>query len=98
MYQFGLRLGRDPQSILTGTPRPIKVIKDILADQDTVVTGGSTLDNAANLAPSFLKYILRKYQGTRLGRQELEAEVIDETEGALWTVLMIEALRIERPR
>ena len=97
MYQMGLRLGRDPQSLLTGTPRPIKVIKDILKDKDTVVTGGSTFDNASNLAPSFLQYITRKYQGTRLGRQELAAELLDETEGALWSLKQIDDLRVDHP-
>jgi phage terminase large subunit-like protein len=96
MYQFGLRLGDDPQSIITGTPRPIKTLKEIIADPDTVVTRGRTSDNESNLAPSFLRYIYRKYKGTRLGRQELDAELLDDTEGALWNLKMIEALRVTK--
>lgn len=94
MYQFGLRLGADPQTVITGTPRPIKTLKDIIADPDTVVTRGKTSDNESNLAPSFLKYIYRKYKGTRLGRQELDAELLDNTEGALWTLTLIESHRV----
>jgi phage terminase large subunit-like protein len=94
MYQFGLRLGQDPQTVLTGTPRPTKMIKEVIADPDTVVTRGRTKDNEPNLAPSFIRYIYRKYAGTRLGRQELDAELLDDTEGALWTLLLIESLRV----
>jgi len=96
MYQFGLRLGQDPQTVVTGTPRPIKTLKDIIADNDTVVTRGRTQDNEANLAPSFIKYIYRKYKGTRLGRQELDAEMLDDTFGALWTLALIEQHRVSR--
>lgn len=96
MYQFGLRLGRDPQTVLTGTPRPIPMIKEIIADPDTVVTRGRTKDNESNLAPSFLRYIYRKYQGTRLGRQELDAEILEDTPGALWKLDNIEKHRVVR--
>jgi phage terminase large subunit-like protein len=90
---FGLRTGDKPQAVVTTTPRPIKIIKDIIKDPGTVVTRGHTLDNKANLAPTFLKYILDKYQGTRLGRQELDGEILDDNPGALWKRGQIDALR-----
>ncbi|HWG05447.1 MAG TPA: terminase family protein, partial [Beijerinckiaceae bacterium] len=83
--QFGLRLGVYPRQIVTTTPRPIALIKDMLADSATHVTRGCTLDNAANLAPTFLAQTIEKYGGTRLGRQELDAEILDDVPGALWT-------------
>jgi phage terminase large subunit-like protein len=86
MAQFGLRLGKHPRAIVTTTPRPIKLIKDILKREgdDVVITRGSTYDNADHLAPAFLASIKRRYEGTRLGRQELFAEVLSDTPGALW--------------
>ena len=89
MLQFGMRLGQ-PRTLVTTTPRPVKVVRDLLADPSTVVTRGSTYDNAANLASSFLAEIRRRYEGTRLGRQELYAELLTDTPGALWTRAMIE--------
>lgn len=83
--QFGLRLGEHPQQIVTTTPRPLKIIKKLLNDPDCVVTKGSTADNAANLAEPFLKQIYDRYGGTRLGRQELEGEVLEDIPGALWS-------------
>ena len=83
--QFGLRLGSWPRTLVTTTPRPIPVIKTIMAGTSTVITRGSTYDNANNLAPSFLKAVREKYEGTRLGRQELLAEVLDDFPGALWS-------------
>src|SRR5690606_9750029 len=90
---FGLRLGADPRVVVTTTPRPTKVIRDLIADPTTHVTRGSTYDNRANLAPAFFEQIIRKYEGTRLGRQELYAEVLDDVPGALWTRAMLEAAR-----
>lgn len=90
MYQFGLRLGDHPQSFLSTTPKPRKLMKELLKDAGTVVSRGSTRDNADNLAPGFLKIITDKYAGTRLGRQELEGELIDEADGALWTRARLE--------
>lgn len=83
--QFGLRLGEHPRQIVTTTPRPIPVVRRIINDKDTVVTRGRTYDNAANLATPFLKQVEERYGGTRLGRQELEGEVLDDMPGALWT-------------
>jgi predicted phage terminase large subunit-like protein len=88
--QFGLRLGANPQGIITTTPRPIPTLREILADPSTVVTTGSTYDNAANLPAKFLGRLLRKYEGTRLGRQELRAELLTDTPGALWTRALLE--------
>ncbi|MDT1822871.1 ATP-binding protein, partial [Acinetobacter baumannii] len=88
--QFGLRLGERPQALVTTTPRPIPVLKEIMARRTTVVTKGSTFDNAANLAPSFIAEIRDRYEVTRLGRQELNAEMLDDLPGALWTRAMFD--------
>src|SRR6266446_6271167 len=93
MLLFGLRLGDDPRLVVTTTPRPIKIIREMIADPTVVVTRGSTYDNRANLAPAFLSQIIRRYEGTRLGRQELDAELLDDVPGALWTRALIEAAR-----
>ncbi len=82
--QFGLRLGLNPRAVVTTTPRPIPILRDILDDETTFVTRGRTMDNAVNLAKKFIERIHRKYAGTRLGRQELEAEVLDDLPGAYW--------------
>ncbi len=85
MLQFGLRIGR-PRMVCTTTPKPVKLIRDLLAreGQDVVVTRGRTFDNAANLAPQFLTAIERQFKDTRLGRQELDGELLDDVPGALW--------------
>ena len=90
---FGLRLGEDPRAVVTTTPRPTKLIRELLADPKVVLTRGTTYQNRENLAPAFFAQIVRKYEGTRLGRQELEAEIIDEVPGALWCRAAIEASR-----
>lgn len=95
--QFGLRLGVRPRQCVTTTPRPIKTLKTILEDANTVITRGASYDNFANLAPAFIERIVRRYEGTRLGRQELNGEILADTPGALWTRAMIESLRIEEP-
>ena len=84
-FLFGLRLGENPQACITTTPLPIKILRDLLKDAGTVVTRGSTYDNRGNLSPKFYKTIVSKYEGTRLGRQELLAEILDDVPGALWT-------------
>lgn len=91
---FGLRLGKSPQAVITTTPRPIKILKDLITDKNTVLTVGSTYDNKENLAPSFLHTIVKKYEGTRLGRQELNAEILDDMPGALWRRSDIDATRV----
>jgi len=93
MLMFGLRLGPDPRVVVTTTPKPIKIIRELIADPTTVITRGSTYDNRANLAPAFLQQIVRKYEGTRLGRQELNAEILDDVPGALWSRALIEETR-----
>ncbi|HEV2162208.1 MAG TPA: terminase family protein [Stellaceae bacterium] len=90
---LGLRLGADPRAVVTTTPKPTKLIHDLLASPGTVVTRGSTFDNALNLAPAFLESVVRRYRGTRLGRQELEAELLEDLPGALWSRDAIEAAR-----
>lgn len=83
--EFGLRLGPHPRSIITTTPRPIPVLREILKSPDTHVTKGRTMDNSANLSRKFIDKIHAKFSGTRLGRQELEAEMLEDLPGALWT-------------
>lgn len=94
--EFGLRLGDNPQAIVTTTPRPIPIIKSMLEDDMCVVTRGSSYENISNLAPTFIRRVLRKYEGTRVGRQELHAEVLTDMPGALWTYEMIEQCRVRR--
>lgn len=84
MLQFGLRLGRRPRQIVTTTPKPVSVLKEILARPDVAVTRGGTRENAVNLAPDFLAGIVSRYEGTRLGRQELDGEILEDVPGALW--------------
>lgn len=92
---MGLRLGKDPRVVATTTPRPIKMVIDLMAEPETVVTRGETYDNAENLAPAFLAKIIRKYEGTRLGRQELKAEILTDTPGALWMRATLDANRVK---
>jgi len=92
--QFGLRLGEHPQVMITTTPRPTKLVKDVMKREGVIVVRGSTFDNAANLAPSALAELLAKYDGTRLGRQELYGEIVDSVEGALFNRDNLEANRI----
>jgi len=94
MLQFGLRAGNDPRQVVTTTPRPIPIIKELLGDPGTVVTRGSTYDNRSNLAEKFYKKIVARYEGTRLGRQELDAEVLDDVPGALWSRKALDEHRI----
>lgn len=81
---LGLRLGDNPRCIITTTPRPSKEILRLLEDPLVVVTHGTTFDNKENLAAGFLQDIVKQFDGTRLGAQELYAEVLTEREGALW--------------
>jgi predicted phage terminase large subunit-like protein len=93
MLQFGLRLGKRPRQVVTTTPKPIKLLRELIASPDTVVTRGTTYDNRANLAPSFFTQIVKRYEGTRLGRQELNAEILDDVQGALWNRLLLDQTR-----
>lgn len=82
--QLCMRLGENPRSIVTTTPRPIKLIQSLMASADVFVTKGSTFDNAANLASTYLDQVRSQFLNTRLGAQEIFAEVLTETVGALW--------------
>lgn len=94
MLQFTLRRP-DPRALVTTTPRPIPVIRELLADATTRVTRGSTMANADNLDPKFLAKVKAKYEGTRLGRQELDGEVLDDVPGALWTRATLDLARVK---
>ena len=96
MMMFGLRLGRHPKVFVTTTPKTTKLIRNILADDNTVVSKGSTYDNAANLAGTFLDAVRKTYEGTRLGRQELYAEILDEASGALWNRGLLAKCEIDK--
>lgn len=92
--ELGLRLGTNPQAILTGTPRPLRWLRAIWDDPKTVVTVGASYRNLGNLAASFIERILRRYEGTRLGLQEVWAMILDDVEGALWTRATIDRGRV----
>lgn len=94
---LGLRLGKHPQVYCTTTPLPTQWVKDIIADPDTRSVRVSTYVNLDNLAPTFRKQVLEKYEGTRLGRQELHGEVLEDVEGALWSWELIESNREDVP-
>ena len=99
MLMFGLRMGDAPQCVVTTTPRPLPILRELLADPNTVVTRGALYENAYNLAPAFVQKTIAKYEGTRLGRQEIGGEVLDDVPGALWTRAMIDDARVrEHPR
>jgi len=90
MLQFTIRSGDDPRVLATTTPRPIPVLREIMANPSTIITRGSTMDNKDNLAEAFIDAVVSKYAGTRLGRQELDGEILDDVPGALWTRAMLE--------
>ena len=97
--QLALRLGARPRQIVTTTPRPLAIIKQIMAAKSTVVTNGSTYDNLQNLAPRFREQVLARYEGTLLGRQEISGELIDDLPGALWKrtfIALKEAKELQR--
>ena len=94
MLQFGLRLGARPRQLVTTTPRPIPLIKRLITDARTAVTRAPTQANAAFLSPAFLDEVLARYAGTRLGRQEIDGDIIEDRADALWTRAMIEAARV----
>jgi phage terminase large subunit-like protein len=88
-YEFGLRLtgpdGSRPRTIITTTPKPSRLLSEIMKDDGTSITTGSTYDNISNLAPTFFKKVVRRYEGTTIGEQELHARILGEVQGALWT-------------
>ncbi len=81
---LGLRLGDKPQAIVTTTPKPTKLMLGLVNDKRNIITVGTTYENRANLAGGFFDYVISKYEGTRLGRQELNAELLTDSPGALW--------------
>ncbi len=95
MLQFALRLGDDPRQVVTTTPQPVAVLRNLLKRPSTVMTHAATQVNRAFLAGSFLAEIEARYAGTRLGRQELDGELLDEVDGALWSQPMLEGLRVD---
>jgi phage terminase large subunit-like protein len=94
MLQFGLRLGPQPREVVTTTPRPIPLLRRLLEDPRVALSRARTADNASNLAPSFLDGVVGRYAGTRLGRQELEGEMIEDRPDALWSREAIEGARV----
>jgi predicted phage terminase large subunit-like protein len=93
--QFGLRLGEHPQTVITTTPRPTKLVKSLTKRDSTIVTRGSTFDNADNLSKTALLELQAKYGGTRLGQQELYGAILDDNPGALWRRATIDSARLE---
>jgi predicted phage terminase large subunit-like protein len=94
MLMFGLRLGAHPRALFTQTPKPLKVLKDLIAQPTTITVRGATFDNRDNLPDVFFEQIVRRYEGTRLGRQELYAEILEDVEGAFWRMADIDAGRV----
>jgi phage terminase large subunit-like protein len=94
MLQFGLRLGTRPRQMVTTTPRPIPLLRRLLAEPGTRVTRAATADNHQHLSSAFFSAVVARYEGTRLGRQELDGELIDDRDDALWRRDMLEACRI----
>ena len=93
---FGLRLGHDPRCIITTTPKANALTRSIVERKNVLITRGSTFDNVENLAPSFIEEIKDQYEGTRIGRQEMHAELLNDVEGALWTSKNIEEMRVKQ--
>lgn len=96
LAMMGLRLGAHPQALATTTPKPVRLVRQLMADPGCIVTRGATADNRANLARTFLAAVERRYGGTRLGRQELLGELLEDTPGALWSRDNIDANRLQR--
>jgi len=95
MLMFCLRLGKHPKTMVTTTPKPVRLMRELLVNKRSVVSSGSTYDNIDNLAPSFIKGMQDAYEGTRLGRQELYAEILNEAAGALWNMEMLDRAALQ---
>ena len=93
---LALRLGDDPRAVVTTTPKPIALLRGLVAEASTAVTRGSTYENVVNLAGTFFEHIIAKYEGTRTGRQEINAELLEEAEGALWKRIWLDDGRIQK--
>ncbi len=94
MLKFTMRRP-DPRVLVTTTPRPIPIIRDLVKDKSSVITRGTLMDNAANLDPTYVQDIKDKYEGTRLGRQEIMGEIIDDVPGGLWTRATIDNAQVK---
>ena len=92
---LGLRLGQKPQVIVTTTPKNNRLTKTIMQRASTIITRGSTYDNLDNLAPVFREQVLSSYEGTRIGRQELMGELLEDIEGAMWSNKMLEEALVD---
>ncbi|MFM9973270.1 MAG: DNA-packaging protein [Beijerinckiaceae bacterium] len=96
--QFALRLGKQPREIVTTTPKPTALLKRLAKDPKTAVSHAPTIANAYNLAPNFLDQVVSRYAGTRLGRQELDGEFVEERPDAFWSRAQLDAARIDPPK
>src|ERR1700720_1187208 len=98
MLQLTMRIGANPRTVISTTPKPSKLLKSLIAREgaDVVITRGSTYDNRANLAKGYFASVVSRYEGSRKGRQELNAEVLEDIEGALWNMTMIDATRLPK--
>ena len=96
MLQFGLRLGDTPRQVVTTTPRPLPLLKRLLTAKHVAVSRAGTAANKHNLAKDFLRSIVEAYGGTRLGRQEIDGEIVEESADALWTRAMLESCRLPK--
>lgn len=94
-FRLGDSYGVSPKAVISTTPRPTAIIREVYNNPMTRVVTGSTFENESNLAKVFIKQIIRKYEGTRVGRQELYAEILEDVPGALWSGDQIDALRVE---
>jgi phage terminase large subunit-like protein len=94
MLQFGLRLGAQPRQLITTTPRPTALLKRLIEDPTSVTTRAATRANAHNLAPTFLQTVMGRYTGTRIGRQELDGEIVEDRPDALWSRKLLEEVRV----
>lgn len=94
MLQFGLRLGHQPRQLITTTPRPTALLKRLMAEPSSALTRAATVSNAFNLAPTFLQSVVSRYAGTRLGRQELDGELVEDRADALWSRALLETCRV----
>src|SRR5690606_24546998 len=92
---FGLRLGEHPQAVLTTTPKPTPLVRKLVRYPGAMITRGSTFDNADNLPEGTVAHLRDRYEGTRLGRQELFAELLEDVQGALWTAETIDECRLK---
>ena len=95
MLQFCLRLGDNPQAVVTTTPKNVDVLKDVLGRPSTVTTHAPTEANRANLAAGFMAEVMARYGGTRLGRQELDGVLLEDVEGAFWTTAGLDLVRVD---